>query len=55
MGIMSRGLVGLVLWLVLGFAFTEATVLALNAWMLHSTQTSSIPAAVAANQRDSRD
>ena len=52
MGIMSRGLVGLVLWLVLGFAFTEATVLALNAWMLHSAQTSPVPAAVAATSRD---
>ena len=52
MGVMSKGIVGLLLWLVLGFAFTEATVIALNAWMLRPA---SPPAAqsVAANQAGS--
>ena len=31
---MQRGLLGLVLWLILGFGFTEATVLMLNALMV---------------------
>jgi hypothetical protein len=31
---MGRGLLALILWLGLGFGFTELTVLALNAWTL---------------------
>ena len=35
MSVMSRGFFGLLFWLVVGFGFTEVTVLALNAWILH--------------------
>jgi hypothetical protein len=53
MSFLSRGFLGLVLWLILGFAFTEATVIGLNAWMMRSTQRTAVPA-VAASQADSR-
>jgi hypothetical protein len=38
MSIMLRGFLGLVAWLLLGFVFTEVTVLALNAWVMHEAQ-----------------
>jgi hypothetical protein len=38
MSIMQRGFLGLVAWLMLGFVFTELTVLALDAWVGHETQ-----------------
>jgi len=38
MSIMQRGFLGLVAWLLLGFVFTELTVLALNAWVMHEAQ-----------------
>lgn len=53
MSFLGKGLMGLVLWLVLGFAFTEATVIGLNAWMLRSTHTTATQA-IAANQADFR-
>jgi len=38
MSIMQRGFLGLVAWLLLGFAFTELTALTLNAWVMHEAQ-----------------
>jgi hypothetical protein len=37
----TKGLLGLVLWLIAGFAFTEVTALALNAWLMHRVSTHS--------------
>jgi hypothetical protein len=34
---MTKGLLGLVFWLFVGFAFTEITVLSLNAWLMHES------------------
>ena len=38
MSVMSKGIVSMVFWLVVGFGFTEVTVLTLNAWMSHGQQ-----------------
>jgi hypothetical protein len=38
MSVMSRGVLGLLFWLFVGFGFTEMTVLALNAWVVHGHQ-----------------
>lgn len=35
---LPRILLSLVAWLVLGFAFTEMTVLTVNAWVVHQSQ-----------------
>ena len=34
---LNRGVLGLVFWLFVGFAFTEMTALSLNAWLLHES------------------
>lgn len=36
---MTKGVLGLVFWLFLGFAFTEITALSLNAWLMHESAT----------------
>jgi hypothetical protein len=38
MNIVFKGLMGLVLWLVVGFGLTEVTVLAMSAWLTHESQ-----------------
>jgi hypothetical protein len=38
MNTIVKGLMGLVFWLLVGFGLTEATVLSLNAWLLHESQ-----------------
>ena len=35
MSVMAKGFLGLLFWLIVGFAFTEVTVLLLNAWIFH--------------------
>jgi hypothetical protein len=35
MNVMTKGILGLLFWLVLGFGLTEMTVLTLNAWLNH--------------------
>jgi hypothetical protein len=49
MGIVSKGFVGLLLWLALGFAFTEMATIALNAWLMRPSQNPHIET-VAASQ-----
>ena len=34
---MTKGVLGLVFWLFVGFAFTEITALGLNAWLMHES------------------
>jgi hypothetical protein len=38
MTMLQKGFLSLVAWLIVGFVFTELTVLALNAWVRHETQ-----------------
>ena len=38
MTVLQKGFLSLVAWLMVGFVFTELTVLALNAWVMHETQ-----------------
>ncbi len=38
MTILQKGVLSLIAWLMVGFVFTEMTVLALNAWVRHETQ-----------------
>jgi hypothetical protein len=37
MNVMTKGFLGLLFWLVLGFGLTEMTVLTLNAWLNHES------------------
>ena len=38
MSVITRGFLGLLFWLIVGFGFTETTVLLLNAWISHERQ-----------------
>jgi hypothetical protein len=40
MSVITKGFLGLLFWLVVGFAFTEVIVLMLNAWIFHAQHSS---------------
>ncbi len=40
MSVMTKGVVGLLVWLIVGFGVTELAVLLLNAWIFHGQNSS---------------
>ena len=42
MSVITKGFLALLFWLIVGFGFTEATVLMLNAWIFHEQRSQSI-------------
>jgi hypothetical protein len=42
MSVITKGFLGLLAWLIVGFGVTEVTVLVLNAWIFHEKHSQSI-------------